>query len=134
MLVGCTQDQKTTVLACYVAKLCTGVIILAICITVNTIKLYIQAVVNMFCNAKPKQVSPLVDDSGREMTLIKDLLAEAKRWQNVPNRKEPLTIEMINWMYKKAHEVTFYGDRHNVYAVMADWYTMGLQTGYRKSE
>ena len=68
-------------MACYVAKLCTGATILDICITVNTIKLYIKTVVNIFSNTKLKHVSLLVNTYGNGIDIIKDLMVETKRWQ-----------------------------------------------------
>ena len=81
-LMGLDQDNRTKVMASYVAHLTTGATILAITIKVATIKHYMKAVKELLLNHK--QSNPLLNNSGKQAKKINDILKEAKRWEKSP--------------------------------------------------
>ena len=48
-----------------------------------------------------KQLYPTLDTRGLESQCIKDVLSEVKRWESIPNRREPIAVKMVMCMYKK---------------------------------
>ena len=129
--MGLDQDNRTKVMAFYATHLATGATILAITIKVATIKYYIKAVNELFLSYKKPNY--LLNDSGKQAKKITDLLKEAERWEKVPNCKEPVTPEMVDYMILKVNEATAGDERYHFYMTMSDWCILGLQTGYRKS-
>ena len=61
---------------------------------------------------------------------MQDVLTEHKRWESVPNRREPITMEMIRYWHRRSI------DAHpdSIDAAMFDWMLLGIQAGFRKSE
>jgi len=62
--------------------------------------------------------------------LLSDVLKEYKRWYQMPNRREPITLPMLDYWYnlsQSAHEDSFQ-------AAFFDWMVLGIHAGFRKSE
>ena len=64
---------------------------------------------------------------------INDILKELKRWESVPNRREPVTKEMVEYIISKGKSMSK-GNPDNLYSAMADWLILGEQTGFRRNE
>jgi hypothetical protein len=62
--------------------------------------------------------------------VINECLAEVKRWENMPNRREPLTIDMIYYQQRKCSSSTPY----SVDQVMFDFEVVGIFAGIRLGE
>ena len=131
-LIGFSQETRIWVIACYTAYLASGSSILAIAIKVDTIKRYLHAVAAL--SRSHGQIDPTRVKSGERAPSIDDILKEAKRWEKVPNRCEPLTKEMLDHILQQAQKERSDGHRDGLYSVISDWGTMGLQSGFRKSE
>jgi hypothetical protein len=59
------------------------------------------------------------------------LYDELQRWEALPNRREPFTVEMLNAM----HDGTFgYHDHASLFSCCRDWFGSGMYTGYRRTE
>jgi hypothetical protein len=61
---------------------------------------------------------------------IQVCLDEITRWENIPNRREPLTIDMIYHQHSKCSSAT----PHSVEQVMYDFEVIGIYSGIRLSE
>ena len=61
---------------------------------------------------------------------ITDCLDEIKRWENMPNRREPLTIDMIYHQQRQCSSLT----PHSVAQVMFDFEVVGIFAGLRLGE
>ena len=131
-MIGFSQETRIWILACYTAYLASGSTILAIAIKVDTIKRYLHAVAAL--SRSHGQIDPTRVKSGDRAPSIDDILKEAKRWEKVPNRCEPLTKEMLGYISQQAKKERSVGHRDGLYSVISDWGTMGLQSGIRKSE
>eukprot|EP00957_Ditylum_brightwellii_P111260 8484029-Ditylum_brightwellii.AAC.1 len=56
-------------------------------------KLYIKAAADL---CKPRQlISPIITVDGSKSEWVEFVLKEHKRWEEMPNRQEPLTTKMI---------------------------------------
>ena len=86
--------------ACYTAYLATGATILAIAIKVDTIKRYLFAAIKL--SYDKGQVNPTLTKSGHKAACVQDILTEARRWEKVPNRCEPITPEMVDYVLGRA--------------------------------
>jgi len=62
--------------------------------------------------------------------MLKSILDEQKRWQQVPNRRDPLTTQMLDLLHSSAKQA--HPDSYQ--AALYDWLVIGIQAGFRKSE
>ena len=64
--------------------------------------------------------------------VIAKVLAEQKRWESVPNRREPFTLPMLyTFLVDTAHSSA---DPHGLHAAMANWAFCNLYAGCRGIE
>ena len=115
-------------MASYCTYLLIGHTLLAKSIRVGTAKLYLKAIVQLF----PKHDwDPTLDiTTGVQAQRITDVFHEAQRWESMPNRQEPLTIELMHHIINTS--VPYNDDGPE--SVMADWFVLGLLAGFRCSE
>ena len=126
------QSACNIVMACHTISLASGFTILAPAIKVGTIERYLFAARKLSMVAGV--MDPTLDIRGRRTDMIKAILDEAKHWQMVPNHREPLTWEMVHWVQQEAAQEESAGKQDNIYTVLANWFTMAMQTGFGKSE
>ena len=115
-------------MACYATFLLTGNNLLCNSIAVDTVKKYMLAVKDYFIDNN--HWDPCITKQGKTAPILTSVYREGKRWESMPNRQEPLTVEMTQYLIlnaKSAHQ-------DSSAAAMADWSTMGLQAGPRSSE
>jgi hypothetical protein len=62
--------------------------------------------------------------------LISACLKEVERWENMEDRREPLTIDMVHYQTTLCHASM----PHLQEQSMCDWFTNGMQGGFRLSE
>ena len=84
-------------------------------IKVGTFKCYLSVVASITLNYK--QLCPLLDDEGQDAQCVKYDLSEVKRWESMPNRREPVTVKMELQMLKKCDRK--YTD--SLDSVLHDW-------------
>ena len=62
--------------------------------------------------------------------LLHSILHEFQRWQSIPNRRHPVTLNMIDYLFTlQQHK---HPDSYD--CALYDWLVLGLHTGHRKSE
>ena len=76
-------------------------------------------------------INPTLNLLGKQSKYIGDILHEASWWESMPGRREPITKDMVIYILDKGSYI-FQVD--NLYTVMGDWLTLGLQTGARRQE
>ena len=86
-------------MSCYTISLASGSTILALAIKVGTIERYLFVARKLSTAAGV--MDPTLDIRGKRTDIIKAILDEAKRWQTVPNSREPLAWEMVHWGSKR---------------------------------
>ena len=79
-------------MASYATFLFTGQTLLCKSILSATVKQYLKAVADLF--VQQDLFNPLLTKRGCKSQLVQAVTHEAKRWESVPNRREPLTIPM----------------------------------------
>lgn len=133
-LVNCTQRRRNWQFALYAAHLCSGEGIQLKAIRSNTVEQYLRDAA-IFIKLRAK-VDPRFNIDGKTMAdPIKDVLKEYKRWEKVPDRREPWTVEMQK-AFDEAN-ASLAADDHKedtIELAIADWTALGLSTGIRRSE
>jgi hypothetical protein len=119
-------------MALYAQHLATGSSLMCLSIKVNTIKLYVRQCVSFFMLINQWDVNPLfIAGSTTHFKELKGLYDELQRWEAMPERREPFTVEMLNAM----HDGTFGQHAHeSLFACCRDWFGSGMYTGYRRTE
>ena len=130
-LRGYTLTTRNTIMACYTAYLAGGETLLCKTIQSNTIQRYLNAAAELSISAK--MMNPCFDIMGNQSVCINDILKEVRRWEKMPNRKEPVTKTMVDYIIKKGDSL--YGTNpNNIYTALSDWLVLGEQTGFRRKE
>jgi len=117
--------EQDFISACYTYFLTTGNTIKKLQISSTTIKNYLQAA--NIC----KRPNPLYNTIKLSYPpLVQDILDEYHRWESVPNRREPITMTMLEFFYNIAQR----SPPHSFEAALFDWLLIGMQAGFRKTE
>ena len=118
-------------MACYTAYLASGETLLCKTIKSSTIKRYLDAAAELSTHAQ--MINPCLDIMGNQSVYITNILKELKRWESMPNRKEPVTKQMIEYIIKKGQSL-YNRNPNNIYTALADWLIVGQQAGFRRKE
>ena len=108
--------------------LLTGQTLLAKSIRVATVKLYLKAVADYFL--ANEQFNPTLDQKGGKLPTLESIYHEGNRWEKMPNRSEPMTPEMVQFLYNLGQNSPF----NSAIAAYADWAVLSLHAGFRISE
>ena len=133
-LEHCTQRRRNWQFGLYTAHLCSGGTIQLQAIRSTTVDRYLHDAA-VFIKLTTK-IDPRFNLDGKTMAdPIKDVLTEYKRWEKVPDRREPWTVEMQKAF--DAANASIANDDHKedtIELALADWTALGLATGIRRSE
>jgi len=94
-------------------------------IRTSTIKLYLKAA---SCPMRLQTIS--YSRLPSFPPLVKDILDEYKKWEEVPNQREPFTVYMLTYLHRTAK--TSYPDSYD--AAVFDWLLIDIFAGFRKTE
>jgi hypothetical protein len=97
-------------------------------IMADTVEGYLSAAVKLFTSEG--HPNPTWDSNSSRVSTINDILLETRRWESVADRREPLTWEMVEYQQYLATQSHFL----SLDATMADWFVVGMYTGFRLSE
>ena len=114
------------VYACYAQDLASGNTFWFRTIRTATIKLYLLKAASCPMRNNPFSYSRYPSYP----PLVKDILDEHSRWEEVPNRREPITLDMLSYFHKRAK--TSHPDGYD--AALFDWLLVGIFAGFRKTE
>ena len=128
LLLDISQEDKNLIMAAYVTFLLTGHTLLCMAIKVDTAKLYLKAVTKLFLDNN--QWDPAIVRTGDSAPVFNALFHGAKRWESMPSRQEPVTIEMTEHLITQATQCS----PDNFESALADWVIMGNQSGFRSSK
>ena len=118
-------------MACYAADLVAGDNLLCMSLKAGTILRYLQAAAELSIPANV--MNPCLDITGKQSKYIRDIITEVRRWESMPDRREPVTKEMVEHVFNKGLELSR-SNPDNQYAAVADWLILGQQSGFRRSE
>ena len=119
-------QTKNIIMACYAVSLANGENLVCRAIRSGTIREYLRAAASWSTSAN--LYSPLLTASGIKSPIVENIIREQKRWESMPNRREPLTPKML------LHLHMCVDGEDSLSAALADWATMGINLGLRKSE
>jgi len=115
-------------MSCYLIHLSLGNTLLCRSIKVDTIEEYLNSAIKYYTSqGRP---NPTWDGSGRRASIVSDILVEARRWESIASRREPLTWTMVTFQQRLAASLP----STSLDAAMADWMVLGMYTGFRLSE
>ena len=130
-LKGFTLDIRNIIMACYTANLAAGETLLCKTIKSDTVLRYLSAAAELSVPAK--MMNPCLNIMGNQSNYISDIIHELKRWESMPNRREPITKEIIKYILDKGKGLQK-TNPDNIYSALGDWLVLGEQTGYRRKE
>ena len=78
-------------MSCYAADLVAGENLVCKTIKAITIKKYLAVAAEL--SIQLQMMNPTLNLMGKESKFISDVLHELKRWEEIPNRREPVTIQ-----------------------------------------
>ena len=116
------------IMACYAVALCNDQTLLKKRILSSTIDMYLAAAARL--SAPFEKLDPCKNAFGQKSNFIKAVLKEHKRWESMPNRRDPLTPKMIKLQQDR------YSNDHcdSLNLSLLDWFILGIYVGPRKSE
>ena len=122
--------EANLVMASYATFLALGNSLLCRSILAGTIDKYLVAVADLFLqNGNP---SPLMDPMKphRRAECITSVIDEQRRWENIPNCREPLTLDMLRAIIARTTNAPF----TSLESALTDWFTLAVYMGPRLSE
>ena len=130
-LASQTQERANYQLALYATHLATGSTLYNRSIKAATINMYLTGIAKFlgrFRDVDPRFVSSA---DTHLAPVIAKVLAEQKRWESVPNRREPFTLPMYQSLADAARVAS---DPCGLPAAMANWALCNLYAGCRGVE
>jgi hypothetical protein len=85
-------------LVLYAVHLATGNTVSCRSIKATTIDKYLRNVAKFCAQANPRDPRKLEQTQKPLARIIQGVVDEVKRWEDIPDRREPLTIEMIYYL------------------------------------
>jgi hypothetical protein len=121
-------------LGLYAVHLATGHAVSCRAVKAATMEKYPRNVAK-FCARSNSRDPRKIDQSQKALALpIQKVIDEVKRWENIPSRREPFTIEMLRYLVElAASKPHIYGPDSYLNA-MIDFASCGLYDGFRLSE
>ena len=117
-------------MAWYTVHLATGHTLMCKTIASGTIKIYLNVAAEL---SRPANMMNLcLDIIGKSSRYINDIIKELKRWESMPNCREPVTKEMIEYIINKGKSIK--DNKDNIYSSFGDWLVLGEQAGFKRKE
>mmetsp|Transcript_29742 Transcript_29742/g.86682 ORF Transcript_29742/g.86682 Transcript_29742/m.86682 type:complete len:352 (-) Transcript_29742:1530-2585(-) len=123
------QDERSFILACYTLFLAQGSTLASRSIKATTMRGYHKDI-DALCTQR-HLMSLRIDSMGQKNAHIEKILAECERWEKMPDKREPVTHEMLEYIISLAKRDP---NPDSVTNATADWIVMGMYAGFRKSE
>ena len=121
---------RNFIMACYTASLVSNGSIFCKTIKAATISNYLSDAAKL--SIMNRLQDPTKTSINQRSPYIRSILHEHKRWESMPNRREPLTYNMVNQAIinnTRNHYCT-----NSLNSALTDWFILGMVTGARKSE
>ena len=124
------HERRNWQLALYLVHLASGNNLWCKALKVDTLRQYIRDVarfLHRFCPIDPRYAHA----GDKEFApCLQAVFVELQRWETVPKKQEPYTIQMQDYLETLAAEV----DDDSLLSALVDWFNNGLLAGYRLSE
>ena len=122
--------QRNFLMACYAISLTTNQSIYCKTVKASTVSTYLSDAAKL--SILNKLHDPTKNAFNQRSHFITNVLSEHKRWESMPNRREPLTYKMIHKAQLDLAKSSSPID--SLPQVLFDWMVLGIVTGVRKSE
>lgn len=122
------QTDRNLVMALYAMHLAQGYGIQCRTLKSGTIQRYLLAAATISENHKLPD--PRLNNRGITSSYIHKVLNELKRWEDMPNRREPVTVAMLRKMHALCD--TMHDD--SLESALYDWNVLGIYYGFRLGE
>ena len=115
-------------MAYYIVALCNDQTLMNERIRSSTVNEYLKAAARL--SAPRKKLGPTKNAFGQKSTFMKAILDEHKRWEKMPNRREPITPNML-YVFAFTTQSEHIDSKNRA---LYDWFVLALCLGLRKSE
>ena len=78
-------------------------------------------------------MNPCLNNMGKECDYSMGNISESRRWEYIPDRREPLAKEMVEYIIDKGKQLSK-SNSDNIYSALGDWLILGLQGGFRRKK
>jgi hypothetical protein len=130
LLESASLERCNYQMALYAMHLATGSNLRHRTIKASTINDYLASVAKFLSRFSDRDVRKTLD-SFNIAPCIKGVLNEVKRWEDMPQRREPFTPEMWNHIHTQHCQTT---SNDSLLAACNDWFACGIFAGLRLSE
>ena len=130
-LIHQTQERANLQLAMYATHLATGSTLHFQTIKASTISTYLHDVATFLGRFRPIDPRFVSATDTKLAPCISKILEEQRRWESIPNRREPFTLEMHNEIANLPSVAT---DPLGLDAAMTNWLLCNLYSGCRGVE
>ena len=130
-LAAYKPPQKNFIMACYTVSLTSNETIYCKTIRASTVNLYVSDASKLAIFAN--QPDPTKNQLNQKSSYITNVVNEHRRWESMPNRREPLTYAMVDYACSLLPPSPP-SDAAALDEAITDWFILGMQTGMRKSE
>ena len=96
---GFNQSNRNLILSCYATFLAQGNTLLCRSIKAKTIREYLFAA--CLFSEQIGLSNPKIDIYGKECRLVREILHEVARWEEIPNMHEPFTWDIVDYIITK---------------------------------
>ena len=127
-LPSISQPDRNMIIALFILSLAQGNTIKCISIKESTAKRYMSAACDF--SKRLHFPDPSLDQRGARAAPINRVLHEMKRWDSMPNRKEPITPAIVDTMRSFAPS----DNPDHLHSALLDWNILGQFYGFRSSE
>ena len=121
-------------LALYSVHLATGNSVSCRSTKAATIEKYIRSVAKFCARSNPRDPRKLDQTHKSLAPAIQGVITEVQRWEDIPDRREPFTVEMLRYLLALRDSQPHLYDRDSSLAAMINWASAGLYDGFRLSE
>ncbi len=121
-------------MALYTVHLATGHSVSCRSIKAATITKYLLSIAKFCARSNPRDPRKLEQTSKALAPEIQGVINEVQRWENIPDRREPFTLEMLRYLIELRASQPHIHDHDSPLAAMIDWASAGLYDGFRLSE
>ena len=131
-LASLDMDHRNFIMACFTVSLTSNETIFCKTIKSCTVSLYLSDAAKL--SILSKLPDPTKNKFNQRSQYISNVLAEHKRWESMPNRREPLTFAMVQQAQINLTKNGTSSFNDSLPQALGDWFLIGLVTGIRKSE
>jgi hypothetical protein len=134
MLERVSLGQCNFTPALHAAHLASGSTLLCRSVKSGTITGYLRDVARFLVTFTDRDPRRTDSTQTSNAACISGVLAEVKRWELIPNRREPFTVDTYMWLLDHVNAPNSVHKPNLRYRVVTNWFGKGLYEGYHLTE